>query len=647
MGRDLALERPAIGGVEINRSGVLAASVRPLGDDRLALEIGSVLAQGGEFGARVAGSVMVPWVGRLAASAERSEIGSQEVWTFSGGVDVRLGNLSLAPALHTAKDGDELGWSVLADIHGRPREGVPSLRYVAKIPVESLSSRGLLRTIGALDRAMRDKRVVGVLLKPQETGAGLAAAQEVRLMISALKARGKHVTCHLESPSGSEYYLCAGADRITLDPAGTIRLMGLASESIYFGELLREWGVRADFVRIGDYKSAPEQFTNDAASDPARVQRAELLDDNYRRLVNDLALDLKQDESTVRATIDRGPFAAEEALRDHLVAATIDAHDVDEDAREIFGSHAMITEQAPVASHERFGPTGQIAVVMVDGSIVDGENVDVPFLDVHMTGGRTIAKTLDELAGNSRIRAIVLRIDSPGGAVTASDQIWRAVKRARQKKPVIASMGAVAASGGYYAAAPATEIWASPSTITGSIGVFYGKVDVASLIDRYGVHVEHERRGEHAGADSLFRPFSDEERAALTDKVRIWYRQFLERVSEGRGMPIEKVDALARGHVYSGDAALENGLIDQLGGFGAVLARARELAHLGPEAEVIVLPKRPSTLLDYVTGGRVQSDPAVLPMPASLRSFLARAYVLSSMSGVVPMALWEGSTRIE
>jgi protease-4 len=646
MGRDLALEAPVIGNTELSRSGVFAATVRPLGDDRIWVELGSVLQHGGDFGARVAGGVMIPWVGRLAASAERSEVRSQEVWTFVGGLDVRLANLSVAPALHGAKGEDDLGWSLLVDVHGRPREGVPSPRYVAKIPVQSLTSRGLLRTIGAFDRALRDKRVVGVLLKPQETGAGLAVAQEVRLMISALKARGKHVTCHLESPSGSEYYLCAGADRVTLDPAGTIRLMGLASESIYFGEFLRDWGVRADFVRIGAYKSAPEQFTNRASSDPAREQRGKLLDDNYRRLVSDLALDLKQDEASIRSTIDRGPFAASEALRDRLVAATIDAHDVDEDAREVFGSNAILTEQDRVAAAERFGPTGQIAVVLVDGSIVDGDNVDVPFLDLHMTGGRTISKTLDDLASDSRIRAIVLRIDSPGGAVTASDQIWRAVKRARQKKPVIASMGSVAASGGYYAAAPATEIWASPSTITGSIGVFYGKIDVASLFERYGVHVEHERRGQHAGADSLFRPFSDEERAALTEKVRIWYRQFVERVAEGRRMPIEKVDALARGHVYSGDAALENGLVDQLGGFGAALARARELAHLGPEAEVIVLPERPSSLLDYVTGGRVESASPV-PMTASLKAFLARAYVLSSMSGVAPMALWEGPTRIE
>ena len=154
--------------------------------------------------------------------------------------------------------------------------------------------------------------------------------------------------------------------------------------------------------------------------------------------------------------------------------------------------------------HARFGPTGQIGVVVIDGTIVDGDNVDVPFLDVHMSGGRTVSEAIDKLADDPRIRAIVLRVDSPGGAVMASDQIWRAVKRAREKKPVVASMGDVAASGGYYVASAANEIWALPSTITGSIGIFYGKVDLAPLAERFHVGIETDRRGAHAGADSLF-----------------------------------------------------------------------------------------------------------------------------------------------
>jgi protease IV len=223
------------------------------------------------------------------------------------------------------------------------------------------------------------------------------------------------------------------------------------------------------------------------------------------------------------------------------------------------------------------------------------------------------------------------------------------VKRARDRKPVIASMGDVAASGGYYAACAAHEIWASPSTITGSIGIFYGKVDLAPLAERFGVGITVSKRGAHAGADSMFRPFTDEERAALAGKIRLWYRQFLERVSVGRKMPIEKVDALARGRVYSGDAAKKNGLVDHLGGFGSALMRARELAQLGPEAEVIVRPTRPSSLLDFVlSGASAQTQTETLGLlPEVLRPFLARAYLLGKVGGSTPMALYEGPTVLK
>jgi len=645
IGRDLAFDQPVLGGLTLRRSGLLATVVRPLGDDRVSLELAGIMSQDDDLGVRVAGSALVPWIGRLAAAGEVQQLDGREAWTLSAGVDIRWGGLSVAPAMHTNDKGDDIGWSLLVDMHGTPRVGVPAQRYVAKVRVGALGTRGLPATVIALDRALHDPRVAGVLLEPHDTAGGLAVAQEMRLMIAALRKAGKPVYCHLESPSGSEYYLCAGADRVSLDPAGAIRLMGVSGDALYFGDLLRSIGVRADFVRIGRYKSAPEQFTNKGPSDPAREERAEILDDAYSRLVHDLSIDLSRDEEAVRKLIDSGPFTASEATRDKLVASTVDTHDLEDAAHGLFGKRTPILDQGPPAEHPRFGPTGQIGVVVIDGSIVDGENVDVPFLDVHMSGGRTIVKAIDEMADNPRIRAIVLRVDSPGGAVTASDQIWRAVKRAREKKPVVASMGDVAASGGYYVAAPATEIWASPSTITGSIGIFYGKIDVAPLAERFGVGIASEKRGAHAGADSMYRPFSDEERASLVGKLRIWYRQFLDRVAEGRHMSVEKVDSLARGRVYSGDAALANGLVDSLGGFGSALARARELGHVGPNAEIVIVPQRPSTLLDYVTGASASTS--ALPISAALRPMLSRLLLLSMLSGTEPVALFEGPGRIE
>ena len=625
----------------------MAVALRPLGDDRFGLEIAGRTDATGELGLRLAAQGMIPGVGRLAAAGELTEIGGRQQWTLTAGLDIRLGTLSLAPAVHTGQDGEDVGWSLLADVHGEPRVGVPGPRTVWKVPLRGLGSRRILSVMRTLERALHDPRVQGVVLAPEGAGLGLASAQELRLAITALEQAHKPVYCFLQSASGTEYYACAGARRVAIDPAGSVRLMGIGGAALYFGELLRNVGLRADFVRIGTYKSAPEQYTNDAPSAPAREVRTALLDGAYRRLTSDLSADLGRDEAAVRQLLDRGPFLAEEAVREKLATTTLDAHDLGSDSRQVFGPRARLAAPSAVPREPRFGPTGQVGVVVVDGTIVDGENVDVPFFDVHMSGGRTVADAIDKLAADKRIRAIVLRIDSPGGAVMASDQIWRAVRRARAKKPVIASLGEVAASGGYYAASAADEIWAAPSSITGSIGIFYGKVDVAQLAARIGVGIEHDTRGAHAAADSFFRPFSDEERAALADKLRIWYRQFLERVAEGRKLDIARVDALARGRVYSGDQAHALGLVDHLGGFLSALARARELAHLGVEAELVVVPRMPSNLLEYVMGtGKAQAQAAsVIPEP--LRALVQRIYPWSVIDAATPMALYEGPLRLE
>jgi protease-4 len=649
IGRDLAGRDVYLGQSPLRRSGLMAVHLRPLGDERVVLEAAGLVDRAGHAGARFVAQAAVPHVGRLAASAERGELGGRDVWTFSAGLDLRWGGLSVAPGIHGGTGDADLGWSMLASVQSAPRPGLPAARYVAKLRLGETSSRGVLRSVLALDRALHDPRITGIMLDPAGAEFNLATAQELRLMVAALAEAGKPTYCHLENVSGSGYYACAGAKRISIDPAGSVRLLGLSRDALFFGDLLRDIGVRADFVRIGRYKSAPEQYTNNGSSEGAVEQREALLDDGFTRLTADLAKDLRRSEADVRVLIDQGMFLPSEAKSEGLVAAEVDPHDLESDARELFGARATLVAQGARASYERFGPTPQVAVVLIDGPIVDGESVDVPLLDIHMTGGRTIAETLDRLTDDPRVRAIVLRIDSPGGAVTASDQIWRAAMRARAKKPVVASMGRVAASGGYYAAAAANEIWASPSTLTGSIGIFYGKVDVATVAARFGIGIETSQRGKHAGAESLYRPFTGEERDLLAQKLRLSYRQFLSRVSEGRGMPIEKVDALGRGHVYSGDAAEQNGLVDHLGGFGSALARARELAHLPVDTEVTILPKAPGGLLDYATsalGASVQATPS-LPIPESLRPALAQLYMLAKAGSAVPLALYEGAVSLE
>ena len=359
-------------------------------------------------------------------------------------------------------------------------------------------------------------------------------------------------------------------------------------------------------------------------------------------MVSDLAKDLHVDPARVTAIMDEGPHLAHQAIADKLVARSADEAALRQGEEALFEGRSVVS-QLPARARRDWYAGPRVGVVMIDGSIVDGDSVDVPLVGVHMTGGRTVVRAIDAMIADPLVRAIVLRVDSPGGAVLASDQIWRAVRRARKTKPVVVSMGAVAASGGYYVAAAGDEIWADPSTVTGSIGAFYGKLDVSELADKLGVGIETFKLGKRSGGDSFYRPFTPDERAALADRLRSYYRLFLKRVAEGRRMTVDQVDALGRGRVYSGDAALRLGLVDHLGGFASALMRARELGRVSENAEVVILPKRPDGLLDYVFGSLSGADvvaPQVAPLvPPQLRAAVSRAVTVLQLGAATPLAL--------
>lgn len=374
------------------------------------------------------------------------------------------------------------------------------------------------------------------------------------------------------------------------------------------GAVARDLGVRAEFLRIGEWKSAPEQITNSRASAPARRQRDVLYGDVFHRLVEDYARDYGVDAAAVRAFIDDGPYVSPQLLARRFVDGLEDERDLADAVESLFGERVPIAKALPSPPSDRWSTGYRVGVVVIDGDIVDGENVDVPFVGLRSSGSRTVIDAIEALTDDPTVRAIVVRVDSPGGSALASDQIWRALERARARKPVVASMGAIAASGGYYVAAAANEIWAAPSTITGSIGIFYGKVDFAPLAERLGVHIERAARGRHAGIDSLYRPFTGEERRLIADAIRIWYRLFLRRIAEGRSMEIADIDRVARGRVYSGDRALREGLVDHLGGLTSAIQRARELAGLDDDAEVVIVPRRPESLLEYVLGANATAE---------------------------------------
>jgi protease-4 len=603
LGRDLNAPL-GLGANGLPASFALAVGVRPTGTRELLFDVAGIVDTDGRVALRGLVGAEVPYVGRLFASAELDRLADDDrQLTVLAGARLDWDVLGAGGGAFGGEGyGDGPGWFVSARIEGFGRRGIPTGSYVADVEVSGLGARGIVTLVRTLDLALHDDAVAGVLLRFRDSGIGSAYAQEIRLMVSALETAGKRVVCHFEAASGAELYACGGASRRLVDPAGGVWLVGPSSTTILVGDLARTLGIRVDSVRIGDYKSAVEVFENRSSSAPARLERDAIYDDVYARLVADLSRDLDQPPERVRALIDEGPYVAPELVERGLVADRVDAHDLGEAVDDALGgSHALRESALPLAAR-RWSSGPRIGVVVIDGDIVAGDNVDIPILGIRMSGADTVVQAIDALAGDPRTRAIILRIDSPGGSVIAADQIWRAVMRARRSKPVIASMGAIATSAAYEIASAADEIWADPGTLTGSIGVFFVKVDFAPLAELIGVGLESFGRGRHAGLDSLFRPFTPEERAIAADKVRIWYRMFLERVAEGRGMEIEAIDAVGRGRVWTGDRAVSNGLVDRLGGFGSALARVREISELPSDASIVVVPERPVTLLDYVLG---------------------------------------------
>lgn len=635
--------------VDLPASAVLAAALRPYRNDTLTLEAAFAADTEGRVGVRAGFGLRVPEVGRVMVAYEGEDLAADDRdHRVTAGLAIDWGAVGVeGGVLAGDRFDDATGWYVAGRYGGAERRGLPTRRYVVDLEVRgAVDARRLLGLAMRLDRALHDDRVAGVLLRLRRTGIGTAYAQELRLLIGALEEAGKPVVCHLDAASGAELYACGAASHRYLDPAGGVRLMGPSASSLFLGPALRRAGVRADFIRIGDYKSAAERLTNGGSTEPAIEARDALYDDVIVRLRDDLARDLDIEPAAAMRIIDQGPYVTHEAVDAGIVDGLADDLDMGDVLEEVLGRSFPRRTSEPLRAARAWGVSSRIGVVMVDGNIVDGDNTDIPFVGIHTSGGRTVARAVEAMARDRTIAAIVLRVDSAGGSALASDQVWRAVRRAARRKPVIASMGAIAASGGYYVACAADEIWADPTTITGSIGIFFGKVDFEPLAEQWGIGVEHVRRGRRAGAESTWRGFTGDERLVLADKIRIWYRLFLHRVATGRGMEVEAVDAVARGRIWSGDAALARGLVDRLGGFHSAVARAREIANLPTDAEVVVLPSRPESLLDYVLADDAGSSRAAAPdaeapilVPAALRPLTSTLYTIATAPEGVPMAL--------
>lgn len=456
--------------------------------------------------------------------------------------------------------------------------------------------RGVLRLIEELDRyAERRAAKAIVALELDGTGYGWGEVEEVREAIARVRGRGGKVVVYLRSAGLKDYFLAAAADRIVLHPGTRLAIIGMRSETFFYAELLGKLGAKAEFVRAYEYKSRPEQFERTGPTPEADAQRRLVLTDTWNHVVRLIAAGRTRTPEEIARWVDTAPHTADAALRMGMIDAIGYPDELEGELEKWLGREVALAAPSRRPPHDQsFGPGPVIAVVHVEGTIADGDSLEIPIVGSKLAGGRTLVKAIDALRDDRRVKAVVVRIDSPGGSVAASDDMARALDRVAANKPVVVSMGDVAASGGYYVATAASYIFADATTRTGSIGVFRPKVDVSGALAKFGVRVEAVEVGARAGMYSWFKPYSDDERAATQAGVDASYKEFTARVAKARRMTPEQVDKVARGRVWSGVRAREVGLVDAYGGLHEAVAYARAKAGLGPrEGEVRHVPTPP------------------------------------------------------
>ena len=442
-----------------------------------------------------------------------------------------------------------------------------------------------------LKTAADDPGLAAILLELDRTPFSFAQLQEMRDVLASAKANGKEVVVYLHrATSNGAYLLASVGDHVLLHPAAELDIVGLSAEMMYFAGTLDLLGVEARFARRAEYKSGPEPLTRTGSSPPAQEQLDELLDDLSGAWLTDVGAARGRDVEDMRALVDEAPYTAERAEELDLVDGLVYPDELEEKLEELLSPRIEVDARYHArAETDGWQARRELAVVYVTGTIVTGDSSSPGLFGGGFTAGSdTVVRQLDSARKDPAVKAVVLRVDSPGGSSFASEEIWRAVDRVQRRgKPVVVSMGGTAASGGYYVSAGADAIYAEPTTVTGSIGVYAGPVvDASELLDRIGVGTELYTRGRNAAMFSISKPMDDHEFAALDRMVGATYAMFKERVADGRGMSADEVEGVARGRVWSGTDALDVGLVDALGGFHDAVARARSEAGIPDSAPV-------------------------------------------------------------
>ncbi|MET0625156.1 MAG: signal peptide peptidase SppA [Pyrinomonadaceae bacterium] len=562
-----------------------------------------------------------------------------------------------------------------------PRNSVLVLKVEGSLPdytnADEFSSRffggetnSLSNLLLQLRKAKADKRVGAVLLDFGMLGAGWGKADEIRDAVADFRKSGKPVYAYMEFGSDKEYYVATAAERVYVPPIGDLFINGVAAQSMHFKGSFDKLGIYWDSYQIAEYKTGPESFTRKDMSDGEREQLNSLVEEIFNRYVGQVAEARRKSVEDVRALVDTAPHGARVAQEAGLIDGALYREEVENELKKRLGyKDDEKLRKVSTAEYRRVsaGSLGlnqgeAIAVVFASGPIEPGRSNDGSFGGEQTIGSDTVVRAINDARDDREVKAIVLRVDSPGGVTYPSDLIWKAVEEAKKKKPVVVSMSDLAASGGYYVSMGANRIVAEPLTLTGSIGVYAYKPVVKEFYDWIGVSTEFVMRGKNSGMFRETEKFTPEEREKFEGSMRNFYwNQFLPKVAEGRKFQnAEAVNAVARGRVWTGAQAKEKGLVDEFGGLDRAVEVAKELAKIPADKGVrrVVYPAPRTFFQQFLGVGGDDEDSAsvkaqqqraafINAMPAEMRPALRRAAMFERFPQNHTLAILPFELKIE
>lgn len=479
------------------------------------------------------------------------------------------------------------------------------------------SSMGLQETLEAIQKAKENDNVKGIYIEAGSFSADYASLQEVRNALLDFKKSGKWIVAYGDIYTQATYYLCSVADKVWMNPSGEIDWHGMASQPIFVKDLLAKVGIKMQVIKVGKYKSATEMYTEDHMSDANREQTQAYINSIWKQITNDVSSSRKISVDSLNAYADRlVMFEGAEAQKKYKLVDALLYHDqVKAEVKKLLkldddkSINQLSISDMQTVKRKKDGE--QVAVYYAYGDIVDSPTQGMLMGGGHQIVANDVNSDLQSLADDDNVKAVVIRVNSPGGSAYASEQLWHQIEVLKQKKPVVVSMGGYAASGGYYMSSGANYIFAEPTTLTGSIGIFGTIPDRSELMTKkLGLKFDEVKTNKNAAFGTSSRPFNAEEISYLQSYINRGYQLFRKRVADGRKMTIEQVEAIAQGHVFTGADALKIKLVDELGGLDKAIAKAAQLAKID-EYYTNNYPAPPSIfdqLMNQAKGGNYLDD---------------------------------------